>query len=74
MAQVTVTIDGKQYRMACDEGQDPKGGVDITKTAHFVTSSIESSFSLSRLPRREQDGKGRDLFPVKPFQNLSNDN
>jgi cell division protein ZapA len=22
MAQVTVTIDGKQYRMACDEGQE----------------------------------------------------
>jgi cell division protein ZapA len=23
MAQVTVTIDGKAYRMACDEGQEP---------------------------------------------------
>ena len=22
MPQVTVTIDGKQYRMACDEGQE----------------------------------------------------
>ena len=22
MAQVTVTIDGKSYRMACDEGQE----------------------------------------------------
>lgn len=22
MAQVTITIDGKQYRMACDEGQE----------------------------------------------------
>ena len=22
MSQVTVTIDGKQYRMACDEGQE----------------------------------------------------
>ena len=22
MAQVTVTIDGKAYRMACDEGQE----------------------------------------------------
>lgn len=22
MAQVTVSIDGKQYRMACDEGQE----------------------------------------------------
>ena len=22
MAQVTVTVDGKQYRMACDEGQE----------------------------------------------------
>ena len=22
MAQVTVTIDSKQYRMACDEGQE----------------------------------------------------
>ena len=26
MAQVNVTIDGKTYRMACDEGQEAASG------------------------------------------------
>jgi cell division protein ZapA len=37
MAQVTVTIDGKSYRMACEEGQEPHLNALAERFDRYVT-------------------------------------
>ena len=43
MAQVTVTIDGKQYRMACDEGQE-EHLLDLSRRFDRYVSHLKDSF------------------------------
>jgi cell division protein ZapA len=43
MAQVTVTIDGKTYRMACDEGQE-QHLVDLAERFDRYVSHLKDSF------------------------------
>ncbi|MFC3207297.1 MAG: cell division protein ZapA [Mesorhizobium sp.] len=43
MAQVTVSIDGKQYRMACDEGQEEHLADLATRFDRYV-SHLKDSF------------------------------
>lgn len=43
MAQVTVSIDGKQYRMACDEGQEGHL-VDLAGRLDRYVSHLKESF------------------------------
>ena len=43
MAQVTVTIDGKQYRMACDEGQE-EHLTDLAERFDRYVSHLKGSF------------------------------
>ena len=43
MAQVTVTIDGKQYRMACDEGQE-EHLVELASSFDRYVSHLKGSF------------------------------
>lgn len=43
MAQVTVTIDGKQYRMACDEGQE-EHLVDLATRFDGYVMHLKDSF------------------------------
>ncbi|MFC3164074.1 cell division protein ZapA [Ciceribacter thiooxidans] len=43
MAQVTVTIDGKAYRMACEEGQEPHLFELATRFDNYV-SHLKSQF------------------------------
>lgn len=43
MAQVTVTIDGKQYRMACDEGQE-EHLTDLASRFDRYVSHLKESF------------------------------
>lgn len=43
MAQVTVTIDGKSYRMACDEGQE-QHLVDLAERFDRYVMHLKTSF------------------------------
>ena len=43
MAQVTVLIDGKQYRMACDEGQE-EHLIDLAERFDRYVSHLKDSF------------------------------
>ena len=43
MAQVTVTIDGKQYRMACDEGQEDHL-IDLAQRFDRYVGHLKGSF------------------------------
>ncbi|MCA0275697.1 MAG: cell division protein ZapA [Proteobacteria bacterium] len=43
MAQVTVTIDGKQYRMACDEGQE-EHLIDLASRFDRYVMHLKDSF------------------------------
>jgi cell division protein ZapA len=43
MAQVTVTIDGKAYRMACDEGQE-EHLLDLAQRFDRYVSHLKDSF------------------------------
>ena len=43
MAQVTVSIDGKQYRMACDEGQE-EHLTDLAERFDRYVSHLKESF------------------------------
>lgn len=43
MAQVTVTIDSKQYRMACDEGQE-EHLLDLARRFDKYISHLKGSF------------------------------
>ena len=43
MAQVTVTIDGKAYRMACDEGQE-EHLIDLAQRFDRYVSHLKESF------------------------------
>lgn len=43
MAQVTVTIDGKQYRMACDEGQE-EHLIELASRLDQYVSHLKGSF------------------------------
>ena len=43
MAQVTVSIDGKQYRMACDEGQE-EHLIDLAERFDRYVSHLKDSF------------------------------
>ncbi|MBA3448181.1 MAG: cell division protein ZapA [Pseudaminobacter sp.] len=43
MAQVTVTIDGKAYRMACDEGQEDHL-IDLAQRFDRYVSHLKDSF------------------------------
>ena len=43
MAQVTVTIDGKQYRMACDEGQE-EHLIDLASRFDRYVAHLKGSF------------------------------
>ncbi len=43
MAQVTVTIDGKAYRMACEEGQEAHLAELASRFDHYV-SHLKSQF------------------------------
>ncbi|MGE0501014.1 MAG: cell division protein ZapA [Rhizobiaceae bacterium] len=43
MAQVTVTIDGKAYRMACDEGQE-EHLIDLATRFDRYVSHLKESF------------------------------
>ena len=43
MAQVTVTIDGKQYRMACDEGQE-EHLTDLAQRFDRYVTHLKESF------------------------------
>ncbi|MEX0954189.1 MAG: cell division protein ZapA [Rhizobiaceae bacterium] len=43
MAQVTVTIDGKQYRMACDEGQE-EHLIDLASRFDRYVAHLKESF------------------------------
>lgn len=43
MAQVTVTIDGKQYRMACDEGQE-EHLTDLAQRFDRYVAHLKESF------------------------------
>ena len=43
MAQVTVTIDGKQYRMACDEGQE-EHLIDLASRFDRYVTHLKGSF------------------------------
>ena len=43
MAQVTVTIDGKQYRMACDEGQE-EHLIDLAQRFDRYVTHLKGSF------------------------------
>jgi len=43
MAQVTVTIDGKAYRMACDEGQE-EHLMDLAQRFDRYVSHLKGSF------------------------------
>ena len=43
MAQVTVTIDGKQYRMACDEGQE-EHLIDLAGRFDRYVTHLKGSF------------------------------
>ena len=43
MAQVTVSIDGKQYRMACDEGQE-EHLIDLAGRLDRYVSHLKESF------------------------------
>ena len=43
MAQVTVTIDGKQYRMACDEGQE-EHLIDLAARFDRYVNHLKGSF------------------------------
>lgn len=43
MAQVTVTIDGKAYRMACDEGQE-EHLIDLGQRFDRYVSHLKASF------------------------------
>ena len=43
MAQVTVTIDGKQYRMACDEGQE-EHLIDLASRLDRYVAHLKDSF------------------------------
>ncbi|MEP9399122.1 cell division protein ZapA [Mesorhizobium sp. KR2-14] len=43
MAQVTVTIDGKAYRMACDEGQE-EHLIDLAQSFDLYVSHLKDSF------------------------------
>lgn len=43
MAQVTVTIDGKTYRMACDEGQE-EHLIDLAQRFDRYVSHLKDSF------------------------------
>jgi cell division protein ZapA len=43
MAQVTVAIDGKQYRMACDEGQE-EHLIDLAGRLDRYVSHLKDSF------------------------------
>jgi cell division protein ZapA len=43
MAQVTVTIDGKQYRMACDEGQE-EHLIDLAQRFDRYVAHLKESF------------------------------
>ena len=43
MAQVTVTIDGKAYRMACDEGQE-EHLIDLAQRFDRYVSHLKDSF------------------------------
>lgn len=43
MAQVTVSIDGKQYRMACDEGQEDHL-IDLAQRFDRYVSHLKDSF------------------------------
>ena len=43
MAQVTVTIDGKAYRMACDEGQE-EHLIDLAERFDRYVSHLKDSF------------------------------
>lgn len=43
MAQVTVTIDGKQYRMACDEGQE-EHLMELASRFNRYVSHLKGSF------------------------------
>lgn len=43
MAQVTVTIDGKSYRMACDEGQE-EHLIDLAERFDRYVAHLKDSF------------------------------
>ena len=43
MSQVTVTIDGKSYRMACDEGQE-EHLIDLASRFDRYVSHLKGSF------------------------------
>ncbi|MBB4006658.1 cell division protein ZapA [Allorhizobium taibaishanense] len=43
MAQVTVTIDGKAYRMACEEGQEPHL-IDLASQFDRYVSHLKGQF------------------------------
>jgi cell division protein ZapA len=43
MAQVTVTIDGKAYRMACDEGQE-EHLMELARNFDLYVSHLKDSF------------------------------
>ncbi|TIP15856.1 MAG: cell division protein ZapA, partial [Mesorhizobium sp.] len=43
MAQVTVSIDGKQYRMACDEGQE-EHLIDLAERFDRYVMHLKDSF------------------------------
>ena len=43
MAQVTVSIDGKAYRMACDEGQE-EHLLDLAERFDRYVSHLKASF------------------------------
>ncbi|MGD9912677.1 MAG: cell division protein ZapA [Rhizobiaceae bacterium] len=43
MAQVTVTIDGKQYRMACDEGQE-EHLIELSQRFDRYVAHLKESF------------------------------
>lgn len=43
MAQVTVTIDGKQYRMACDEGQE-EHLIDLAQRFDRYVAHLKGAF------------------------------
>ena len=58
MAQVTVTIDGKAYRMACEEGQE----------AHLtdLAGRFEVLTTLLEIDARRIEWSARDIVENRP--------
>ena len=60
MSHINVTINGRQYRMACEEGQEAR----LLKLAESVESRIGHPSSRAR-------GTLRKFSPPAPFRPLS---